>query len=232
MANDSDWYPPTRAGQRLMFQNVDVKIDSYKGKYSLSNDYLDKVHAACLTFIEGYDKLEQNRATAKQMTSWFENILTGEPAGEPASNPPGFQTVNLPAGAFIGIEDVFRELMGFFKANPVYDKADGENLMIVATQADSKDLADVAPVLKLDATIGNLVTVEWVKSGFTALELQYRKAGTDMWQAADKSTEKIIEFAPPITTPGVPEKFEFRAVFLQKNVRVGEWSAIYPITVG
>lgn len=53
-----------------------------------------------------------------------------------------------------------------------------------------------------------------------------------MWQAADKSTEKIIEFKPPVTTPGVPEKFEFRAVYLQKNTRVGLWSPIYSITVG
>jgi hypothetical protein len=86
--------------------------------------------------------------------------------------------------------------------------------------------------LKLSADLGGAVSVEWRKSGFDALELQYRKAGTEMWQLADKSTEKIIEFAPPITTPGAPEKFEFRAVYILKNQRTGQWSPIYTVTVG
>ena len=53
-----------------------------------------------------------------------------------------------------------------------------------------------------------------------------------MWQMADKSTEKIIEFAPPLTTPGAPEKFEFRAVYILKNHCIGVWSPIYTVTVG
>lgn len=232
MVESIDWYPSTRAAQRVMYQNVEAKIDSYRGKYDLSGDFLTRVHACCLTFIEGFDKLEQNKATGKQLTGWFNNILTGEPAGDPAPPPPVFQIVNLPGGAFIGLETVFRELMGFFKANPVYDEADGEDLMIVATDQSGEASEDATPVLKLGVSSSNVVSIEWKKSGFDALELQYRKAGTEMWQAADKSTEKIIEFTAPLTTPGVPEKFEFRGVFLQKNVRVGEWSAIYVITVG
>ena len=70
------------------------------------------------------------------------------------------------------------------------------------------------------------------KSGFDMLELQWRKAGDTLWQAADKSTEKIINFTPPDAEPGVPEKFEFRAIYLIKNKRVGQWSPIYTKTVG
>ena len=69
------------------------------------------------------------------------------------------------------------------------------------------------------------------KIGFDMLELQWRKAGAAMWQQADKSTERVINFAPPLTTPGEPEKFEFRAVYLIKNQRVGNWSPIYTETV-
>ena len=52
-----------------MYQNVDVKIESYKIKYGLSGAFLDRVHAACQMFIDGFDKLEQNRATGKQLTA-------------------------------------------------------------------------------------------------------------------------------------------------------------------
>ena len=73
---------------------------------------------------------------------------------------------------------------------------------------------------------------EWKKTGFDMLELQWRKAGDALWQAADKSTEKIINFTPPDLEPGKPEKFEFRAIYLIKNKRVGQWSPVYTRTVG
>lgn len=114
----------------------------------------------------------------------------------------------------------------------IYDIAEGEDLMITGTESSPENVDESVPVLKLDATLGSFITIEWKKSGFDALELQYRKAGTEMWQAAEKSTEKIIEFQPTGTIPGTPEKYEFRAVFLQKNQRVGQWSAIYSITIG
>jgi hypothetical protein len=94
------------------------------------------------------------------------------------------------------------------------------------------NLDDAQPELKISVSAEGVVTVEWKKSGFDALELQYRKAGAQMWQSADKSTERMIEFAPPLTAEGVPEKFEFRAVLLIKNERVGNWSPIYTLTVG
>jgi hypothetical protein len=45
-------------------------------------------------------------------------------------------------------------------------------------------------------------------------------------------TEKIINFKPPVTTESVPEKFEFRAVYILKNQRLGQWSPVYTLTVG
>jgi hypothetical protein len=32
--------------------------------------------------------------------------------------------------------------------------------------------------------------------------------------------------------PGKPEKFEFRAIYLIKNKRAGQWSPVYTRTVG
>lgn len=37
-----------------------------------------------------------------------------------------------------------------------------------------------------------------------------------MWQMTNKSTEQIIEYTPPVTTRGEPEKFEFRGVYLRR----------------
>ena len=58
-----------------MYGNIDSKIDGYGAKYPfLDAGYRLQIHSMCQTFIEGYDKTDENRATARQMSQWFENI--------------------------------------------------------------------------------------------------------------------------------------------------------------
>lgn len=94
-----------------------------------------------------------------------------------------------------------------------------------------EELAEAMPELKM-TVLSEAIKFEWKKTGFDALELQYRKVGTTLRQAADKLTVSDFEFAPTLTTPGVPERFEFRTVYLIKNQRVGQWSPIYTETFG
>ena len=230
---DKDWYPGDSATERLLYGNINAKIDAYATKYPvLSPDYLTEIHAMCNTFIEGYDKVEQNRATAKQMTNWFTNIVQSKQKDQPIPSAPNFLKFNIPSDATLGLERQCRAFARLMKSQSNYERADGLDLMIERPETDAPDLSNAAPELKLSVAM-NTVKTEWKKAGFDALELQYRKAdGEQMWQLADKSTEKIIEFDPPLTAPGAPEKFEFRAVYILKNQRVGQWSAIYLVTVG
>lgn len=233
MIESIDWYPHSRAGERLMYGNIDAKIDGYAVKYPfLDADYLDEIHAMCRTFIECYDKIEYNRATGKQATQWFENIVSSKQDNTPAPLPPVYQPIVLPAGAFIGIEQACREFRRLLVSQRNYNEADGLDLMIEREAADELNLAEAVPELKYAVLPNGSIDFDWKKTGFDMLELQYRKEGATMWQYADKSTEKIINFTPPLTTAGVPERFEFRAIYLIKNQRVGQWSQLYVITVG
>ena len=102
-------------------------------------------------------------------------------------------------------------------------------------QAQTANAVSPGEFIVEPATLLNL-GFEWKISGDgnrnATVTVQYRKVGTELWQAVDKSTEKVIEFTPPVTTPGVPEKFEFRGIYILKNQRVGQWSPIYTETVG
>lgn len=233
MSNAIDWYPTDGATERNLYGNIDAKIDNYREKYPfLTAEYLSRIHTMCKTFIQCFDKIEQNRATAKQMTTWFTNIVDSKQINEPVPSAPVFQAFNIPADATLGLEQQCRNFAGLFKHQPNYDKADGLDLMIERGKGEERNLAEVQPELKLSASNEGKVIIEWKKTGFDSLELQYRKQGTAMWQPAEKSTEKIIEFMPAATAFGSPEKFEFRGVYLLKNQRVGNWSATYSITVG
>lgn len=229
MINRKDWLKRPLPELDIMFANVKAKIGGYRVAYGLTTDWLDRVQLVCDTFIAAYTGVSQNRATEKDMNNWFDALLNGEPQGSPASAAPTFQTITLPAGAFIGLLDEFREMMRFFKANPAYTEADGENLMIVAPPSTGRNPADAEPALKASVDVNGEVRVEYTKEEFSGLELQWRKVGTDDWLLADKSTEKVIVFKPA----GIksPDKIELRGVYLLKNQRVGNWSPIYVVTI-
>lgn len=230
---DGDWYPGDMATERSMYGNIDEKIDGYKTKYTfLTDPYVEKIHLMCQTFIEGYDKVEQNRATAKQMTTWFSNIVDSQQKNELVPAAPVFLAFAMPAGATVGLERQCRAFAGLMKEQDEYEKADGLDLMIEKGESAPLNLGEAQPDLKIAGNLDNSVSVGWKKTGFDLLELQWRKAGTEMWQAADKSNVSPIKFTPPLTTAGVPEKFEFRAVYIIKNQRVGQWSTIYTLTIG
>ena len=139
--------------------------------------------------------------------------------------------ISFPA-ATTGLEQQCRDFARLLKGQANYEAADGIDLMVDRGGVAPLDPSTAQPDLKITAGPAGDVTIEWRKSGFDALDLQYRKAGETMWQAADKSTEKTMDFMPAMTTPGTPEKFEFRGVYLMKNQRVGQWSAIFSVTVG
>lgn len=230
---DTDWYPTTRQGERDLYENIDAKIDGYEVKYSyLTSDYRRKIHTMCRTFIECYDKIEQNRAAAKAMTTWFTNIVESKQKNEPVPAAPVFLAFSIPADATVGLEEQCRRFAGLLKEQDGYEKADGLDLMIEKGESAPLNPDDAQPVLKIAGNLDNSVSVAWKKAGFDLLELQWRKAGTELWQPADKSNVSPIVFTPAFTTPGVPEKFEFRAVYIIKNQRVGQWSPVYTQTVG
>lgn len=233
MAND-DWYPRTQEGERILYGNIDSKIDGYKAKYPfLTTDYLAAIHLMCQTFMEGFDTIEENRATAKQMTNWFEDIVSSKQTNVPVSAAPVFQAFAIPAGATLGLEEQCRQFARLMKNQPNYMEADGIDLMIERVKSDGLNVEDAKPELKItNNQQASALDFEWKKAGFDMLELQWRRDGEAMWQQADKSTEKIISFTPPLAAPGKPEKFEFRAVYLIKNRRVGQWSPTYTETFG
>ena len=70
MEEKVDWYPRTDDGERVLYGNIDAKIDGFEAKYPfLTVDYRKNIHRMCETFMEGFDKVEQNRATAKKATA-------------------------------------------------------------------------------------------------------------------------------------------------------------------
>lgn len=224
-----DWLNKPLAELNTMFGNIEAKIAGYKVRYGLTDDWVSRLRSICTNFQAGYAGIMSARATMKDSNEWFEIFLYGEPQGAPAPPPPVFQSIILSAGATIGLMDEFREMIGFLKANAAYTEADGENLMIVATDEEEDDPANAQPNLKASVDTNGQVTVEYTRGDFSGLELQWRKSGEALWQFVDKSTERVIAFTPDGITP--PQNIELRGIYLLKNKRVGQWSPVYSLTI-
>ncbi len=227
-----DWMPSTKAGKFTMFNNVKAKIAGYKDVIGLNDTQVERIIKICDIYLEIYQKTEQIRATAADLTNWQDTILNGEPRGSVAPNAPVFATITLPHDSFIGILDEFRDFVNYIKYNPNYSENIGLDLMIVAEDSGNNNLTESVPELKLGVKNDTQIEIGFKKFSADAIELQYRKAGTETWSLADKATNSPMIFSPQFSTPGQAEKFEFRAIFLVKNQRTGQWSPIYTIIVG
>jgi hypothetical protein len=215
-----------------MFSNFKAKIEGYQATFGFDNDFKTRMWLICDIYIELYQKIEQIRATMSEVTAFQDTILNGEPRGDVAPPTPVFTTITMPPDSFIGILDEFRENVAFLKANPNYTESIGLDLMIVAEDSNGNGLTESSPDLKLAAKNDTQVEIAFKKLEADAIEIQYRKVGTETWLLADKATNSPIVHSPQFTTPGQAEKFEYRAIFLVKNERIGVWSPIYTITVG
>lgn len=229
---NKDWMPSTRGGKFTMFSNFKAKIEDFQVTLGFDNDLKARMWLICDIYIELYQKIEQIRATMSELTAFQNTILKGEPRGDLAPPTPVFSAIAMPPESFIGILDEFREIVAFLKANPNYTESIGLDLMIVAEDSNGNGLSESSPELKLSVKNDTQVEIAFKKFKADAVEAQYRKAGTETWILADKATNSPVVHSPQFTTPGQAEKFEYRAIFLVKNERIGQWSPIYTITVG
>lgn len=228
-----DWFPQTRPKQLVMFTNVNQKIGGYKDKLPFPTAKVDRVQLICETFIALYNFVEQTRATAQQLTDYQDLILTadGGTQGEAAPAVPVFQVLTLPAGAFVGLFAEFRELRDDILAADNYTRGIGEDLMIVAAEGEETDAAEIVAAIKPTALADDYkVRVEGRMQGMKAMRVEYLKKGDTVPQSFYLTNLPAeIKIAP--TEAGQPESGSIRAILIENNEDVGQWSPSYRVTV-
>ena len=62
------------------------------------SDCIQQIHRMCEAFIEGYDKVTETRATARQMTSWFDSVVRSKQENQTVPAAPVFQAITMRSG--------------------------------------------------------------------------------------------------------------------------------------
>lgn len=228
------WFEKTRPKQLIQFTNIKAKIENYADVLPLAAAKVTRLLLICDTFIAVYNYVEQSRATTESLTDWQDLIFKakGGTQGEPAPNPPAFQTLALPAGAFTGIFEEFQELVADIKRCDNYTRGIGEDLMIVAATGEEKEEAGLVPDLKLKTSAGSYAAdISGSMQGVKILKVEYLKKGANIPQTffLDK-LPAVINIFP--SQSGEPESGQIRAIFFENNKETGKWSPNYTLTVG
>ncbi len=216
----TDWMPTTMEGKLTMFTNVLSKVGNYELILPLTAALVTEIEEICANFINSFDFVEESRATRQAVTSWRDNLLYGEPVGDPLPAAPVFTNIGAVTGK-IGIIPRFRQIRELIVASPGYTEAIGEDLMIVGNAEGPVPEANNVPELKLTVLPGYQVSLKASLKGNDQLRVEYKRNGSDEWVLLDllTSTPATLTISPQ--TPGQPESGQIRAIFRQEKANVG-----------
>lgn len=231
MAQDSDWYPTTQAGEREMYAAIAANLDEVDADLKMDAAKKKRLLEMANLFIAFYDNMLLNRAAVKGMNTDFHTIMTGNPSVDPMPTPTDFQPLTMPAGNFVGMVAELRDIRRYMTGLFTWKASMGDVLKLngIAGETDNPDT--MSPSLKITQVAGNEVHTSARKNGMDGIEYQYRAADSDVWQPLTNSgdADTILEIPIPA---GEAQKIEIRAIYLKKFKRVGVWSPIYTVAVG
>lgn len=225
------WLPGSLAERAAMFQNIKGKIGGYTAVLPLTAAQETRIVLICNIFNAIYTYVEAMRATTSSLIEWRDEILTGVPTGTAAPAAPAYSAIALPAGSFRGIMTEFKDLRELIVALPGYNDAIGEDLMIVGDEITPPNAPTLTPDLKVSVAPGYKVNIAGSLQSMDAMRIEYQRNGTNTWPPVGFFTKMPGEITITPATPGQPEAGRVRAIFVQKNADVGNYSPEYPVTV-
>ncbi len=231
MAESSDWYPPTRPAQRAMYANILAKIDTHVPvPIDLAAAKLARLKLICENYVAIYDWLEQLGATVSECYGWRDDMEDGD-TSEPIQPPPVFQTVTLQPFSFKGFVKEFREIVALIKELDGYTTAIGEDLMIFKPKGEGLNVNEAQPDFKYESKQPFKVRVTGSMQGFKTANFYYQRKGgeTSVFVGYLGSLPAELTIAP--AQAGVPEVGFIKAIFVDKNTEVGQFSTSTEVTL-
>jgi len=213
----------------VQLTNFSSKLPGYKDIFSISEAELAEAEADSVYFTWAV-------TSAKKITdykkSWigFKNILRLD-TGNPELNPvPETSTITpIPDEVLPGIQSRFLIQAKRIKAHKNYTEAIGQNLGIEGTFSNRMPLENVQPILKAVMN-GGRVNLQWKKSTYDAIIIE-KDTGSG-FVFLDKDLRPNFVDTTPLPAGNESAVWRYRAMYMFKDEKVGNWSDVVTITVG
>jgi hypothetical protein len=170
----------------------------------------------------------QTEMQKKQINDYFDTI-TKEPnepqPAEPALSLPPDTPLPVPPGMRRRIRDLAAKIKG---QKAIYNNADGELLGIVGSSQTRP--ANPKPEFDLSTKTNFNLEAVYKMLGFKSIRFEYQYKG-GAWQLGMIFTNSPGVFQVPPTVAGQAEQIFVRAIYLENNEPVGEYSDIKPALI-
>jgi hypothetical protein len=219
-------FPKSQAEINALLQIWLVKLPNWAILYGLSNETVKQAQDDAIVYKHILDITLQFESDRSELSSYRENMFTGNPTSAAAAYPEVTLTPlpTLAIGAKPGIQIRNKVLFNFLKAHPSRTTESLSDLGILTASPPKVAAADLRPSLKVSAKINDRVEIAFGKQGQNAMRVQMRRGTFDWLTVGDPTSTPFIDNTASIA--GNPEKREYRGVFLQKNETVGQFSDI------
>lgn len=222
------WWATSMPAQLVLVQNFKAKIENYASVLPLTPAQVAAALELCDAFIGAFNAVEQCKQTMIAMTKWRDDIFSADPVGAPAPAAPIFPVMGS-VNYTLGTVTQFFKLRELIVASPGYTQAIGEDLGIVGAQIIPPSPDQLTPQFRSVTVSGSTVSISGSMQGMDALRVEYAPSGGSFRTVAFL-TNTPGGFTLTPENPDQPETGQIRAVYIKRNVEVGNFSASYPIT--
>jgi hypothetical protein len=223
----SYYLPADDAGKANWLTNLVAKLPAYQAALGLSAGDVASVTADAAFFSYALNAQTQIAAYAQQWTTYKNSARNGN---TPAlGDLPVAPVLPAPAPALVA-PGIFRRataLVARIKVAPGYTDAIGQALQVIGAE-QTVDVNALKPVLTAEQDAGQVV-IGWTKQGMDGIEIQVDRGTGFVFLAID--TIPDYTDSAPLPSAGQSALWKYKAIYLQADQRVGQWSDVVSIPV-
>lgn len=224
--SDSDyWYPRNMDAKAAWHANWNAQLPTLAAKYNIIPARLAQV-TADNDWVQYWVAARHTAdALSQQLTKYFSTIAIGSENAEPPEQVKFELLPDPPLQVAPGIKARVQELVTHIKGHMAYSEADGELLGIVSDESVEQAVELLTAAFSLRMLPGFELEATFNKQGMGGMRFETRRKSGN-WQLATILISSPGAFAVEPTTPATAEQIEVRAILLQKNQPVGNYSDI------
>lgn len=218
-----DWYPKNLATLRAWAANFFLRRPEFEAKYPILQTKKAELEGACNWLMWWIDTRSIQDEWSQQFTKYFNTIAGNDPDADVPTTPAWAAPPGMPPDVPPGIEKLMRDTRREVVNASNYATADGEAMGFEAPESEGLTPGDMTPAFELKTLAEFKLQATFRKLGMDGLKFQYRHKGGD-WQPAATLISSPGTFTVPPAVPGEATQVEIRAIFLEGNNEVGNWS--------
>ena len=213
----------------LQLDNFSSKIGSYAVMFGFSAAEVAQMESDSAYFKWSLTVMKRFADTKKGWTGFKDNLRFGGANVTSNPFPPEVSIAPIPDEVAPGVQARFAIMANRIKASGNYTKAIGYALGIEDVVQNRQPVDNAHPPLRVGMN-GGMVILQWKKGIYDGIVIE--KDSGSGFVVLDKDFHPNFIDPTPIPPGSQSAVWRYRAMYLFKDNRVGQWSDVVAITVG